>query len=236
MPHNRFFTDSDFSHTDIVIQGEEAHHMKDVMRLEVQDTIELINGRGSLAHARINKISKVDLSLTIEKVEICKKEKPILCSGLPLLRPSHFDWALEKLVELNVDTIFIFPADLSERKEMYDSFSKRCKKIVESAMKQSGRLFSPELILSHDLHDILLTSGTILWADESAQKTLIKTLQEEVVAPPLLLLTGPEKGWSDREKEALRQRGGSVLLGKTTLRAETAAVLMAGIAGQTISM
>ena len=236
MPHNRFFTDSDFSHTDIVIQGEEAHHMKDVMRLEVHDTIELINGRGSLAHARITKIAKTDLSLTIEKVEICKKEKPILCSGLPLLRPSHFDWALEKLVELNVDTIFIFPADLSERKEMYDSFSKRCKKIVESAMKQSGRLFSPELVLAHSLHEILLTKGTIFWADESAEKTLVQTLHKGGVVPPLLLLTGPERGWSDREKESLRQKGDPVLLGKTTLRAETAAVLMAGVAGQTISM
>jgi 16S rRNA (uracil1498-N3)-methyltransferase len=231
MPHNRFFSTSDFSDSQLLIQGEEAHHMKDVMRLEPNDTLELINGKGKLAAARVSTITKTEILLTIENVLIYEKKPPSLCSCLPLLRPSHFDWALEKLVELGVDSILVFPAELSERKEIYDSFLKRSHKIIESAMKQSGRLFSPDFTLFKSLKELLhSTKGSVVWADESAKSSLIETLETQKTTLPILLLSGPEKGWSEKEKEELQKKSAPVLLTQTTLRAETAAIFMAAIA------
>lgn len=233
MPHNRFFSSSDFESSSLHIEGEEAHHMKDVMRLQVGDAIELINGRGKLAHARVTKRGKADITLVLEKVNSFEKKEIAFCTGLPLLRPGHFDWALEKLVELDVDRIALFPADLSERKEMHDSFLKRSHKLVESAMKQSGRLFAPDLLFFGSLHEVLSSiQAFVLWADESAEETLLHRLQEHKLHPPYLLLSGPEKGWSEKERDLLREKGAPVLLTKTTLRAETAAILLAGTVSQ----
>lgn len=211
--------------------------MKDVMRLQVGDAIELINGKGKLAHARVTKVGKTELTLALEQVDIFEKKKPVLISGLPILRSGHFDWALEKLVELDVDSIALFPAELSERKEMHDSFMKRIHKLIESAMKQSGRLFSPELLFFRSLHELLSSiHASVLWADESAQETLLHRFQEQKPLPPYLLLSGPEKGWSEKEKKLLQEKSSPVLLTNTTLRAETASILIAGTVSQLVSV
>ena len=236
MPYNRFFISTSFNDPSLTMKDEEMHHMRDVMRLHIGDTIELINGKGQLAYASVTKIAKKELQLTIERVETFTKKTPFLSVALPLLRPSHFDWAVEKLVELGVDRLLLFPANLSERKEISPSLLKRTDKLIASAMKQSGRLFSPEVCTYSSLDELLKTNeGLVLWADESATKTLLDTLIERKNREQLILLSGPEKGWSKMEKKLLPKKGHPVLLSKNTLRAETAAILMTGIAQHTVS-
>lgn len=204
--------------------------MKNVMRLQVDEHIELINGKGLLAQAKIVSISKTDILTEIQHVLSCTKKPPFVRTALPLLRPGHFDWALEKVVELGVDHIALFIADLSERKETGQNFMKRCEKIIESAMKQSGRLFHPTLSFSHSLQKLLSEeSALVLWADESASTSLLERLEQQKGENSFLLLSGPEKGWSDQEKKLLSTKTDPVLLSSNTLRAETAAILMAGI-------
>lgn len=230
MSHHRFF----YPHLMIqgqplLLENEEAHHIKDVMRCLSGQHIEIINGKGQLAQATIVSIVKQTVHLTITHIDECLKTPTLISSALPLLRPGHFDWALEKLVEIGVDHISIYPAELSERKEMSENFHRRVHKIIESATKQSDRLFMPTIDFHLSLKALLDTfCGTCIWAEKNESSIpLLTALDSLTTQQPLLLLSGPEKGWSVKEKELLSIKALPVLLSQTTLRAETAAIVLA---------
>ena len=232
MPDNRFFyPDSYRSGQRVTLTGEEAHHIKDVMRCQIEETIELVNGLGDLAHATITSLHKTEVVLEIGDV-LHSPQKPFrIASALPLLRPSPFDWACEKLVEIGVDDLLLYPADLSERHDLKEHGIQRIKKLIESALKQSGRLFSPTIHFYASLDEVLsYFTGSIIWAEKCDESVpLVHYLHEQKTRETCLLLSGPEKGWSDREKRLLFKRATPVLLTDTILRAETAAISLAAI-------
>lgn len=233
MPHNRFFIDSPLNlHSEALLTGDEAHHLKDVMRCQIGDLVELVNGKGELASATVSSYTKKEVVLQIESVEKMKEPPARLIMALPMLRPGHMDWAIEKAVELGIDRLILYPAAQSEKKELYDTVLRRLEKIVLSATKQSGRLFTPELktakSLAHILNDF---SGEIIWAEKSENSMpILKKLEMIPKNTPLLLLSGPEKGWSEKEKNILFERSAPVLLSNNILRAETAALILVAFA------
>lgn len=229
MPHNRFFTENRLNaHDTVCLTGDEAHHIRNVMRSEIGEMVELVNGMGQIANAKISAFTKKEVHLELESVQESPKQPKRLFLALPLLRPGPFDWVVEKAVELGVDCLIIYPAAQSEKKEISDNMLRRLEKLVFSATKQSGRLFTPEIQIAKSIEDILTTfSGEIVWADKNEHSMPIleklKGLQKEA---PLVLLAGPEKGWSTKEKQLLAQKATPVLLSHNVLRAETAAIVL----------
>ena len=59
MPCYRFFIEAPLIlHEKVLIKDSEHHHMTKVMRSKIGDTVELINGKGILAKALIEILSK----------------------------------------------------------------------------------------------------------------------------------------------------------------------------------
>lgn len=226
-----FFIDVDqFIDGDLVsIEDGEFHHLCDVIRITEKEELILINGRGWVARGTVERIDRRRCLVRIQSSERQERPPPKLFLGVSFLRPSHLDFAVEKGVEVGVDQFVLFPADKSERKEISSSSGRRLEAVVTAAMKQSGRIFRPEVVVAASLQEALaiLPSPHVI-ADVSEEAVpLAQCLEDLSNNNPISVLVGPESGWSEGERSLLANQGEVVLLHSNTLRAETAVIVAA---------
>ncbi|MEQ9266716.1 MAG: RsmE family RNA methyltransferase [Balneolaceae bacterium] len=206
----------------VEIKGQEATHISKVLRHKVGDTILVADGEGSRFDVVIREMSKQSVVGNIQK----KREEPapaarkILALGL-LKKRDRLEFAVEKAVELGASEICLFNSDHSERN---NSKEERLKTIILSAFKQSGRFWLPKLVLLDSLDQVFSSyanSGFVM-AHEQIE---ISNQPKELIGSQTVLMVGPEGGFSKREVELNKEKGGEFIsLGKNRLRAETAVV------------
>ncbi|HEX8464347.1 MAG TPA: RsmE family RNA methyltransferase [Abditibacterium sp.] len=157
------------------------------------------------------------------------------------------DFVLQKGTELGVMEFWPFDAERSVSKIDLDDDGQRAsvrtsrwRRIVEGASSQCGRADVPIVHSIADLSTVVDygTSGARCFMLDEDEETLSlrEALKREPIewddeAPPrVMLLVGPEGGWSAREREwATRYGAESVSLGRRILRTETAALVAAAI-------
>ena len=217
---DRFFLDAPFFQDDHqFLEGPEFHHLTHVMRISVGDTVELVNGKNQLATARVESMTKKVAELLLLSVTE-EPQKPPLILGAALFRFSRLEWLIEKAVELNATEIRLFPATRSEKKSVTKTQLERFEQIVLSAMKQCKRLDLPQISFYPSLQELPL-EGSALFGDlREGAEPMPKT------ASPLMLLIGPEGGFTPQEILFLESKGAKgISLHKNVLRAETAGVV-----------
>jgi 16S rRNA (uracil1498-N3)-methyltransferase len=232
MPHDRFYLKGTLEEGDeAILQGEEAHHLSHVMRKGLGDRVELVNGADQLAVGKIVKLERKSVHLVIESVE--RKEPPpfliIVCQAIA--RSNRLDTIVEKGTELGMGELWLFPGQLSEKKEISMTQYHRLEAIAIAAMKQSGRLDLPKIHLKPPL---VKWKGPLL-ADGKEPSLFFGDLSKD--APPLLtcyrrknhvlFFNGPESGFSIQEKQqlaAMQVQG--VSLHPNVLRTDTAPLVL----------
>lgn len=153
-----------------------------------------------------------------------------------LLKQDHFEWVLQKCTEVGVARFV--PVVSGRTVVRGGNRSERWRRIIVEAAEQSGRGRIPALGEAMMLSDA--------WADCAAMDVRAVAWEEEHVVrlqsllddwpggqalASIGLVVGPEGGFSAEEIDAGRQHGvRTVTLGARTLRAETAAVVMASLA------
>ncbi len=216
MPAERFYLDADLSDT-VTLEGTEFHHLAHVMRVRIGDTVELVNGRGSLAQGKVTSLSKQSATLEILSSAQSPLPPPHLFLAVPLLRPAKLEFIIEKGTELGADAFFLYSAHHSEKEGLSPNQKERLQHIAISAMKQCGRLDLPPIHLVSQWEELFEIPATHLFGDTRPTAKPISPKKEKV-----LFITGPEKGFSEKEVKSLDQKGVGVRLHKNILRAETA--------------
>jgi 16S rRNA (uracil1498-N3)-methyltransferase len=189
------------------------------MKLTVGETVEIVNGRGSLAEGEIQKIDKKAAYIQI----LNTKHEPLSqtrCGlAIPLMRPSKIEWVIEKGTELNASAFYLFSADYSEKESLSENALGRLRTLAISALKQSGRLYLPSLEMRPSLEALFDRDATLLFGDlgPSAQHHIPPS-------PSLLFVSGPERGFSEREAALLKKKALGIRLNPNVLRAETAPI------------
>lgn len=225
MPVDRFFLEDPLNeNTQVVLEDQELHHLSHVTRARVGDSIELINGNGVLAVAEILDLKKREAVLTV----LSKEVKPpssfqvVIAQAIP--RANRLDTIVEKGTELGMDALWLFPGNLSEKKELKDAQLGRVRKILIAATKQSGRLYLPEVKLIPPIAEWEESSLPLYFGDlaDDAPPFLNHWKQ----CPPtegLIFCIGPESGLQDIEIEKLRSLAAiGVKLHQNILRTDTA--------------
>lgn len=229
MPAERYFSNAVLQLKEAVeLIGAEFHHLAHVMRARNGDPIELVNGRGVLAQAVVDEIKKDRARLTITNSEkqINKGNRIILAQALS--KYNRLDFILEKGTELGVDEFWLFPGDHSIQKEWYPSHQERAQTVLISAIKQCGRLFLPQIDLKPRIEE---WDGKTLplsfFGDIDSKAPLFELVwKDNPVKYPVLFITGPEGGFSEREEQKLRLLGSQgVKLHDNILRTETASLM-----------
>jgi len=233
MPHDRFYAPL-FSETDstISLKGNEAHHLAHVMRKGCGHTVEVINGKGLLATAKIVTIEKESSLLEIQDLIEGKKSPKFLTLAMGFLKQPHLELAIEKCTELGVDEFFLFPAARSEKKELSDHNLKRLEGIIISASKQCGRLYFPKVFIKKTLNECLEKDTLTFFGHLSGKETLSSKKEALQQAQKITFFIGPESGWAAAEVEQLVKSAIPISLNNNILRAETAAIATAVLLSQ----
>ena len=194
-----------------------------VFRYEVGDFVILFNGDGSDYQYSLDVITKKECTLRFVKSipSYIPTRKITLC--LSVIKKDNFELAVQKATELGVTTIIPVLSSRSEKKNL--SLDRLHKIAVESA-EQCGRGDIPTIT---DIISLSKVPKGILEASERITLSIDGTpLIERVTlrdTTNVVIFIGPEGGWSDEDAICLAEYGAkSYSLGKTTLRAETAAI------------
>ncbi|MCC5905801.1 MAG: 16S rRNA (uracil(1498)-N(3))-methyltransferase [Balneolaceae bacterium] len=222
---NLFYADpDDIIPPEIRIKGQEAKHITRVLRYAVGDSLKVTDGHGTRYRCTISGISKEQVSAKIEDTETEERQKPFvtLCLGI-IKKRDRLEFAVEKAVELGADEIILFKGSYSEKGKVRED---RIRSTVLAAMKQSLRLFLPDVRVVNSLNQTLESADektVIVMADETAGGTTELVLKSD----RYLLIIGPEGGFSDIERDILKNLNAtSYSLGPKRLRTETAAIVM----------
>ena len=230
-----YFTPKEYiSQNSLTIVDDEAKHLARVLRKSAGEEIYVTDGLGNLYKSKISSVNKnlVECSIT-EKLTWVNEPKVKLCLYQSLLKnPDRFEFAIEKAVELGVNSIH--PVITENVINKTTDKTQRWQSIALSAMKQSQRCFLP-VVQSPAPFEAVLKSceGLKLIAHEKTMENSV-SFNDDIVknyaGETISLFIGPEGGFTDEEIDTALNNGFRVLnLGSRKYRSETAAILTAGM-------
>jgi 16S rRNA (uracil1498-N3)-methyltransferase len=230
MARRRFFVD-EVRDSGAALCGEDARHLRQVLRAEAGQRYELCDNR-KVYLAEIAVVEKDLVSFRILE-ELPASEPPLrLTLMLSLIKFDRFEWALEKATELGVAAVVPVEAARSEKGLRAASAKRleRWRKIAVESSQQSRRARLPEVQPAVAFEEALAraAAGRLFLEEKTGARPVLDALPPDA-SGGIALLVGPEGGWTDAERARAAEAGWTpVSLGPTILRAETAAI--AGLA------
>ena len=223
---------------EIVLKGPEKRYVCDVLRLGPGDSVVLFDGSGMEYPSTIMETTGRQVTLRIEKRQRGRTESPVdIRIGIGLLKKNKMDLVIQKVSELGVKEIFpvaahravtvLDPVRAEQRRQRWQT-------IAQEASRQSGRSFvavvQPVLSFDAVLEQSEDSDFSLLFTTETTRPLEALARQSSGRPHRMLLLVGPEGGFSPEEEQAAQEKGfNPVGLGPRVLRAETAAILAVGL-------
>lgn len=239
----RFFVKTEqIKENEITIVGEDVKHIKNVLRKQVGDSIEICNQEtGNTYKCEITEIKEQEIVNTIieKKASIEDKIKVDIYQGLP--KADKMELIIQKSIELGANAII--PVEMKRCVVKLDSKTEskkieRWQKIAESAAKQSGRNTVPEIRRMVKVEDITklkneYASIIVCYENEKEnyiKKELLKLKELDNPEMRIAIVIGPEGGLEEKDVEYLKQNGAAIVtLGNRILRTETVALNLLSI-------
>ncbi len=212
------------------LSEEESRHCIKVLRLKENDTIYLIDGKGTLFTAKI--IDAHHKHCTVEciekQIDFGKLDYKLHIALAPTKNIDRTEWFLEKCTEIGIDEFTPLLCEHSERKVIKTA---RLLKVITSAVKQSLKAFHPklnELTKFNELITAPFEGDKYIAHCYEGEKPHLKTLCR--AKSKCLILIGPEGDFSPQEVELAKANGfKEISLGNSRLRTETAGVVACNI-------
>ena len=229
MEIRRFFvSQSDIADNTVTVRGDEFLHMTRVLRYKVGYKAVVCANDGVEHMCTVSEIGRDYATLDIceSRVADTKNVNVTLYAGL--LKNNKLDFAIQKAVELGVDTVIPFTsANCAEYKFSAD----RANKIALEAAKQCGSAYLSEvkeLATLDSVIDDLNNYDCVLFAYEGEKNNKISDALS--MGKRIALIVGPEGGFQTEEAERIINSGAkSITLGKRILRAETASIIFCAL-------
>ena len=210
----------------------ETQHAIRVMRIKVDDIVELFNGAGLQAEAKVVEIGRHECVCLAKAGQLVDREPNVsLYLGIALPKPDRAKELIERLTELGVQQVTPILAERTQRGPT-ESMLEKLSKVVIEACKQSGR--------NQLLHIQSPVTAEHYFQEVATQRKIIAHPTDQGISPTSLMSNsldqsfaiaiGPEGGWTDSEyQKAVDQGFESVNLGKRIYRIETAAVALVSV-------
>ena len=208
----------------VLLNTEEQHYLRRVLRLRCGQQVDVIDGCGRLTVGTLVKPQLLALDTAPQQIE--PLAQPQLGLAVALMRRG-MDEVIRMACELGIDRIQ--PLRCERCVPQAEHRPERWTSIIREAVEQCERLWMPQL---HDLKDLSQ------WMGQGEGLRLVGVTRE--TAPPALhqclrhqphpvqltwLMVGPEGGWTSVEQTLFAEAGVQpVQMGSTILRSSTAAV------------
>jgi len=233
---NRFFVDGTFRVGDRVeLTGGDARKLADVLRATAGDGVEILDSASRRFEGIVREIARECVSVELVGESAAPSREAglqiALAQGIP--KGQKMDFVVEKAVELGVARIVPLVSERTIARPDAEQHGKleRWRRLARAAALQCGRERIPEITAPLELDEVLALRNAydaVLMPWELADpRPLRERLAEIDGGRRLLVLIGPEGGFSQREAERARDAGAHLIsLGPRILRTETAAIVL----------
>ena len=205
----------------VELDAGQANYLGNVMRLGAGEHVLLFDGASGEWIARIVENGRKRMTLVVEQRTREQESVPDLWLAFAPVKRAQTDWLVEKATELGVARLFPVTTQrtIVERVKL-----ERLQAIAIEAAEQCNRTSVPEISQLQPLRAFLKEQSgrTLYFADEGGGEPAAAALK----SGPATILTGPEGGFTDEERAAIRAEPNAcpISLGPRILRAETAAL------------
>jgi len=206
----------------VELDAGQANYLGSVMRLKLGDEALLFDGASGEWLAKVADAGKKRMTLGIERRTGEQEAVPDCWLAFAPIKRSQTDWLVEKATELGIARLLPVTTKrtIVERVKL-----ERLAAIAIEAAEQCNRTTVPEIAEPQSLENFLKARDDgrrLYFADEAGGEPALDTFKPG----PAALLIGPEGGFTDKERQAIRAEPNvvAVSLGPRILRAETAAL------------
>ena len=202
------------------IDGGQAHYLSGVMRLKAGDHIGLFDDISGEWRGQIEQVEKRAVRVRIDGKMREREEVPDLWLLAAPIKKGRIDWMAEKACELGVAR---FKPVITQRTVVDKLKADRLRAHMIEAAEQCERTALPVLDAPVKLAALLRAwpaDRALIFADEEGGVPMARAVKPG----PAAILIGPEGGFTDEERAAIRAvpQAVGVSLGPRILRADTA--------------
>jgi 16S rRNA (uracil1498-N3)-methyltransferase len=223
----------------VEIEGDDAHKIVRVLRLREDDRIEIVDSASTAFTAAIAETGRVVRARLLEIVGRSSDSEATrfleVAQAVP--KGDRMDFVVEKGTELGASAFIPFYCERSVRRQVGGERLGRWRRVARAAAMQCGRRDIPE-VRDPLRFEALLASfrdyDAVLFAWELAPPAPLSERLRTVLPASgrVLLVVGPEGGFTHGEAEAARQNGATLFsLGPRILRTDTAALVLLAVIG-----
>ena len=222
----RYFVDT--KEDIFTLSNDDSYHITKVMRNKIGDKVEVVIDK----ELYICEIVSLDKQVLVKKLEKIEQDSELPCYvtiAQSLVKEQKMDLILQKSCELGVSEIIpinttrsVVKLDKKETKKV-----DRWNKILKEASEQSKRIVIPKINEILDIKDLanLDYDIKILCTVNELSTSIKKVLSKDLNGAKIILVIGPEGGFTDKEEELLINSGYiSTSFGNRVLRTETASL------------
>ncbi len=206
----------------VELDAAQANYLGNVLRMKEGGELLLFDGRSGEWLGRIADAGKKRMALSVERRTREPETIPDVWLAFAPVKRSQTDWLVEKATELGVARLIPMTTQRTvvERVKL-----ERVRAIAIEAAEQCGRTRLPDIDEPVPLARLLEQrdgARTLYFADETGGDPAADAFKPGAA----MILTGPEGGFTDDERTAIRAASNAVAvsLGPRILRAETAAL------------
>jgi 16S rRNA (uracil1498-N3)-methyltransferase len=234
----------------ITISGEDVRHIATVLRMKTGDELLLCDGQGTEYAVKIIRLDRAEIETEIMSQSKREIRYPLITLGQGLPKSDKMDFIVQKATELGVAAIVPL---ITERTIMKikdeEKRSVRWRKIAREAAMQSNRRDIPHIEQIRSFRDFIFslppetpapapglpvpgprTLRLLPW--EEGTDPIRNVLKRYPHAQDIIVLIGPEGGFSQAEAETAKEKGFHLVsLGPNILRTETAAIASLSMIG-----
>jgi 16S rRNA (uracil1498-N3)-methyltransferase len=210
----------------LTLNDEESKHCK-VLRKQLGDQIQLIDGQGHLATASICQIQpKVELEVLNKTYYAPPRAYAFHLYVAPTKQNDRIEWLLEKAIEAGLDSFTLIQ---TERSEKHSVKLERLHKVALSAIKQSHQWHLPKIHAMQPLKSIVMPNHALVaHCETDAHKLPFLTAVNHLGSNEVNVFIGPEGDFTIGEIDWFKSKGAQfVSLGESRLRTETAGIYCA---------
>ena len=220
---HRFFVEEDVSE-EVVLRGEQAHQIANVLRLKPGDHIALVRD-GVESEVMIKSVEPSEVrGRCIAKRPVDAEPRVRVTLALPILKGDRTEEIIEAVTQLGVARIVPFVSTRSVVRSLPEAKRERWMRVAREAAETARRGRVPTIEQPRDwaqLFGVLDAPVLVAWESE-----VFRRVHDAVPrTPQLSLVIGPEGGLSMEEIALAREHGAvTISLGRRNLRSETAAI------------
>jgi 16S rRNA (uracil1498-N3)-methyltransferase len=228
-----FFVEPDQIENDrCLFSREESEHIVRTLRLESGDLVKVTDGAGNLYEVMLGGRTRGTLGGNITKVSRWSNELPVeVTLAFGMTQQGKTDDIIEQCTQLGVRSFIpLFTVNSLPRldEDKIRTRIERWRKVAISAMKQSLRTYLPTIGAPRDVSSLVSGIGDFdLTLLGSLRGRRLAKDDQLTKAKSLLLISGPEQGFTIEEEASLTGASAvPVLLGERRLRAELAPIVL----------